>query len=305
LHEPVLAGPAVAWLDVRADGCYVDCTAGAGGHAERIAAGLGGGRLFAIDRDPVAVAAARKRLEQYRQVEVIHGNYADLSAMIHDRGIEKVDGVLIDAGVSSMQIDTAERGFSFQEAGPLDMRMDTTSEYTAAALFASETREELARLLREYGDVKFPGRIARTIADRRAAGQLNSTRDLAESVREAVPRKAMADDEVRRVFQAVRIAVNDELGALERGIGAALAALREGGRLVVISFHSGEDRIVKRLFQEQSRPRRVLHADGRVKEIHPPALRLLTKKPVVPDEAEVRANPRSHSARLRAAERLG
>ncbi len=305
MHEPVLAGPAVAWLKVREGGCYVDCTAGAGGHTERIAAELRGGRLLAIDRDPTAVAAARKRLERYSQVEVIHGNYADLSAMLRERGLERVDGVLIDAGVSSMQLDTAARGFSFQKAGPLDMRMDPTMEYTAAAFLASETRESLAKRLREYGDVKFPGRIARTIAAYRAAGQLNSTRDLAGCVREAVPRKALADDEVRRVFQAIRIAVNDELGALERGLRSALEALREGGRLVAISFHSGEDRIVKRLFQEQSRPRQILHVDGRVMAKHPPVLRLLTKKPVVPDEAEVRANPRAHSARLRAAERLG
>lgn len=305
MHEPVLAGPAVAWLKVREGGCYVDCTAGAGGHTERIAAELRGGRLLAIDRDPTAVAAARKRLERYSQVEVIHGNYADLAAMLRERGLERVDGVLIDAGVSSMQLDTAARGFSFQKAGPLDMRMDPTTDYTAAAFLASETRESLAKRLREYGDVKFPGRIARTIAACRAAGQLNSTRDLAGCVREAVPRKALADDEVRRVFQAIRIAVNDELGALERGLRSALEALREGGRLVAISFHSGEDRIVKRLFQEQSRPRQILHVDGRVMAKHPPVLRLLTKKPVVPDEAEVRANPRAHSARLRAAERLG
>lgn len=305
MHEPVLAGPAIAWLNVREGGSYVDCTAGAGGHSERIAARLGSGRLFAIDRDPVAVAAARKRLGSSGRVEVVHGNYADLAELLNARGIEEVDGVLIDAGVSSMQIDTAERGFSFQTDGPLDMRMDTTSQVTAAAWLASQTRESIGTFLRLYGDVKFPGRIARVIAEMCARGTLNSTRELAEAVRGAVPRKAPADDEVRRVFQAVRIAVNDELRSLERGIRAALHVLREGGRIVVISFHSGEDRIVKRILQEHSRPQRVLHPDGRLKEIYPPVLRVLTKKPVVPEEGEVRANPRAHSARLRAAERLG
>jgi 16S rRNA (cytosine1402-N4)-methyltransferase len=305
LHEPVLAAPAVAWLKVREDGCYVDCTAGAGGHSERIAAQLRSGRLLAIDRDPLAVAIAQRRLAQYPRAEVVHGNYAELDRMLREYGIDTVDGVLIDAGISSIQLDHADRGFSFQQDGPLDMRMDTTGGITASEWLARQTKESLARLLRQYGDVKFPGRIARAIAERHTTGKLNSTRDLAETIRESVPRKALANDEVRRVFQAVRIAVNDELGALERGLTAAAGVLREGGRLVVIAFHSGEDRIVKRFLQEQGRPRRILHADGRVKEVIAPSLRILTKKPIVPDEAEVQANPRAHSARLRAAERLG
>ena len=301
----MLAGPAVAWLGVREDGCYVDCTVGGGGHAEHIAAQLRTGRLVAIDRDPAAVAAARARLNRYPWVEVVHGNYAALGALLRERRIAEVDGVLIDAGVSSMQLDTAERGFSFQEDGPLDMRMDTTAETTAAALLAAQTKDSLARLLRSYGDVKFPGRIARAILERRNSGMLDSTGQLAAAVREAVPRKNLADDEVRRVFQALRIAVNNELECLRRGVLDAIEALRPAGRLVVISFHSGEDRIVKQVFQEYARPQRILHPDGRVKETVAPVLRILTKKPVVPDAAEVRANPRAHSARLRAAERLG
>ncbi|HOD49853.1 MAG TPA: 16S rRNA (cytosine(1402)-N(4))-methyltransferase RsmH [Candidatus Hydrogenedentes bacterium] len=305
MHEPVLAGPAVAWLDIREDGCYVDCTAGAGGHSERIAARLRGGRLLAIDRDPLAVEITRRRLEGYAQAEVVHGNYAELCELLRGYGLETVDGVLIDAGVSSMQLDRPERGFSFQEDGPLDMRMDTSGGISAAGLLAEQTAETLAKLLRAYGDVRFPGRIARSVVERRDHGKLNSTRELADAVRDAVPRKALANDEVRQVFQAVRIAVNDELGSLDRGLHAAMRVLGEGGRLVVIAFHSGEDRIVKRFLQDQSRAHRVLHVDGRVKEVVPPLLRVLTKKPVVPDVDEVRANPRAHSARLRAAERLG
>ncbi|MFO7973206.1 MAG: 16S rRNA (cytosine(1402)-N(4))-methyltransferase RsmH [Candidatus Hydrogenedentota bacterium] len=305
MHEPVFGGPAVAWLQVREDGCYVDCTAGAGGHSERIAARLRTGRLIAIDRDPLAVAAAQHRLARYPQAQVLHGNYADLDQLLRTCGIDAVDGVLIDAGVSSMQLDTSERGFSFQQDGPLDMRMDSTAGITASEWLARQTKESLATLLRRYGDVKFPGRIARAVVERRSRGTLNSTRDLAETVREAVPRKKLANDEIRRVFQAVRIAVNEELDALEGALFAAVRVLRVGGRLVVIAFHSGEDRIVKRFFQREGRPQRVLHPDGRVKEVKSPSLRILTKKPVVPDEAEVQANPRAHSARLRAAERLG
>lgn len=293
------------WLGVRENGCYVDCTAGGGGHAECIAAKLRTGRLVAIDRDPIAVAAARARLSPYPQAEVVHGNYAELRALLRERRIAEVDGVLIDAGVSSMQLDTAERGFSFQEDGPLDMRMDTNAQTTAVALLAAQSKDSLAQLLRRYGDVKFPGRIARAILERRAEGALDSTLQLAAAIREAVPRKTLANDEIRRVFQALRIAVNDELECLKHGVLAAIEVLTTGGRLVVISFHSGEDRIVKQVFRENARPRRILHRDGRVKETLEPVLGILTKKPVVPEASEVRENPRAHSARLRAAERLG
>ena len=299
-----MAKEALRWLDIRPNGVYVDGTAGAGGHAARIAEQLGTGRLIALDRDRTAVAMAGERLKPFPQACVVHANYSELNQVLHDAGIRAVDGVLIDAGLSSMQIDRPERGFSFQEDGPLDMRMDPGSGPSAAEWLASVTEDTLADALRDLGDVGPARRIARTILERQRAGRMTRTGDLAEAVRQALDFVRGEPGEVRTVFQAVRIAVNRELECLRRGLEAAVDVLRPGGRLVVISFHSGEDRVVKDAFRQWARPARELTRDGRVRAVRAPRLRLPVTGPILPDEDEMRANPRAKSAKMRVAERL-
>ena len=304
MHIPVLAGPVIEWMRVRPTGTYVDCTAGAGGHAALLAERLTSGRLIALDRDPAAVALAGERLSPYPQAMVCHRNYSDLATVLVELGIDNVDGVLVDAGVSSMQLDQPHRGFSFQVEGPLDMRMDTTHGSTAAQWLASTDMPTLMWSLRTYGDVGPAKRVAAAILRRRDGEGLDTCQDLVAAVCDALPFVSGVPDEVRQVFQTVRIAVNDELGALKAGLEQAVAALAPHGRIVAIAFHSGEDRIVKNVLRDAARPRRELHPDGRLKAVENPLLRLLTKKPVQPDAEEARDNPRSRSARLRAAERL-
>lgn len=303
-HIPVLLDSAIELLDVQPDGIYVDGTVGAGGHAEAIARRLESGRLLALDRDPFAVALATSRLRPYKQVQVQQANYRDLRAVLAGQGLSVVNGILIDAGVSSMQLDNPSRGFSFQEEGPLDMRMDTTSGPTAAQYLADIDEPELIRILRDFADVPRAPRIAAEITKRRADAPLETTQDLVQVVCAAFPFVNGVPQETRQVFQAIRIAVNEELQALNHAIETAIDTLVIGGRLVCITFHSGEDRIVKRLMQRLSRPKHELHPDGRTKETIPAVLKNLTRKPVTPDNEELRRNPRAASAKLRAVERV-
>jgi 16S rRNA (cytosine1402-N4)-methyltransferase len=304
-HVPVLAGSAVDGLRIRPGGVYVDCTAGAGGHSALIAARLGEtGRLIALDRDPAAVLRARARLNEFPQVTVLHRNYGELGAVLRERSIDAVDGVLMDAGLSSMQLDDPLRGFTFEREGPLDMRMDTSCGMTAETLLSSVSEQNLASILKMYGDVHPAKRIAAAIVRRRNEGRMRSTRDLADAVAEALEVTHKTPVETRTVFQAIRIAVNEELRWIETGLAQAIAVLAPGGRLVCITFHSGEDRIAKRLLQDASRRRRELLPDGRVKCVVPPLLTLITPRPIRPSAEEIDANPRAHSGRLRIAERL-
>lgn len=303
LHIPVMADEALHWLSIRPDGVYVDGTAGAGGHSSLIAARLSGGRLLALDRDPSAVVLAGERLREFSCATVHHANYADLAIVLASAGIDGVDGVLIDAGCSSMQIDTAGRGFSFQENGPLDMRMNPEAGESAAALLRRCSREEVESILRDYGDVGPAGRIATAIKEAAHGGRLETTHDLVAAVKAALPFLSEMPDEVRTVFQAIRIAVNDELSGLRQGVDAAINCLKPGGRLVVIAFHSGEDRIVKQVMRDASRKRHTLHPDGRVKATEAARLKVLTPGPVEAGAGECARNPRAKSARLRAGER--
>jgi len=303
-HVPVLAGPALEWLGIRQDGIYVDCTAGAGGHAARIAAQLTNGRLIALDRDPQAVARVAERLEEYPFATVLHRNYGSLAEVLAEIGIVQVDGILIDAGLSSVQLDDPTRGFSFQEDGPLDMRMDPSSGESAAEYLNRVPPRELADALKRYGDVRPAKRIAQAMIRRREAGRLNGTRDVAAAVAEALDFVHGVPEETRTVFQALRIVVNEELRWLEAGLRQGVAALKTGGRLVAISFHSGEDRVVKQVMRELSRKQRLLHPDGRSRAEVPPVVRLLTAKPLFPSSKEIQRNPRAKSAKLRAVERL-
>ncbi|MBI4557470.1 MAG: 16S rRNA (cytosine(1402)-N(4))-methyltransferase RsmH [Candidatus Hydrogenedentes bacterium] len=304
MHVPVLAGPALEWLRIREDGTYVDCTAGAGGHMALIVEWLKRGRLIALDRDPAAVELTRRRVADWPQATVLHRNYAELAETLAELRIKAVDGVLFDVGISSMQLDDPQRGFSFQEEGPLDMRMDPTRGTTAAEWLADVDEVELSRVLRDYGDIRPARRIARALLERRASGELSTTRDVVEVVRAALGIQREFPEEVRTVFQAIRMAVNDELNNLRAGLTQAVNALAPEGRVVAISFHSGEDRVVKNTFREYAISRKELRPDGRILYRFPPQLRILTRKPIGPNADEVRANPRAHSAKLRVAERL-
>jgi len=302
-HIPVLASAVLDGLRIREGGIYVDGTVGGGGHAGLIAERMRGGRLIAMDRDPDSLARARERLARFPWVTLLHRNYGELGQALRELGIGLVDGVLIDAGLSSIQLDDPRRGFTFQEDGPLDMRMDTSQGITATQYLEQVREDELAEVLRRYGDVGPARRIARAIAKRAKSSAMQTTGDLAAAVSEALYFVRGVPEETRTVFQAVRIAVNEEYRWLEIGLRQAVEVLGPGGRLAVIAFHSGEDRIAKRVLRDASRPREIRWPDGRVRERVAPTMRVLTLKPIQPDAEERRANPRAHSARLRIAER--
>ncbi len=305
-HVPVLADEALQWLDPQPDGVYVDATAGAGGHARRIAERLGpAGRLIAIDCDPAAIEMVRERLRGFGHVTVVQGNYGELPAHLDTLGIGNVDGVLIDAGISSVQLDAPERGFSFQAEGGLDMRMNPAEGLPANAFLAGSSDREIFAFLREYGDVRPARRLARAIGRAARAGELRTTTDLVRCVQDALGVHHRVPEEARTVFQAIRIAVNNEFAHLRGGVEQAIDRLRPGGRFVGIAFHSGEDRIIKDVLRRASRPGERRRPDGRVIERTPPRVRLLTRKPVHAGPDEVARNPRAQSACLRAAERLG
>ncbi len=306
-HRPVLLDEAVRALNVRPDGVYLDATLGAGGHARAVLERLASGRLIGLDRDPHALALASSALQAFGTRFTAHlCNYARLGEMLRAEGITRLDGALFDLGASSMQFDQPERGFSFREDGPLDMRMGPDAPHTAAELLNRWDEAALARVLRDYGEERFAARIARAIvAQRERRGPLSRTRELADLIAGAIPAPARRKAKIHpatRAFQALRIAVNGELEAVPRGLEAAFAALAPGGRLAVIAFHSLEDRPVKRFMREKAQgcvcpPGLPVCACGRAPEARAFPL-------VKPSEAELAANPRARSARLRALERL-
>lgn len=307
-HLPVLLGEAIEQLKIKKDGVYVDCTLGGGGHARAIAERLDEtGRLVGIDRDSGAIAEARLSLDGVRpRVDLVTGNFRNLKAYLQQLGIDRVDGILLDLGVSSFQLDDAGRGFSYWGDAGLDMRMDPLSEVSAAHLLNQASEQELSRILREYGEERWAPRIARFIVRRRQQAPIESTLQLVEIIKAAVPAAARrkGPHPARRTFQALRIAVNDELGALAEVLEAAIEVLNSGGRLVVISFHSLEDRIVKQKLLKAARPCECPPGLPACSCGAKPLLRLITRKPITPSPAEVASNPRSRSARLRAGEKL-
>lgn len=286
LHRPVMAREAVELLGVRPGGRYVDATLGTGGHALEILRASGpDGLVVGLDWDEEALRIARERLRPFGERVILRrANFADLPQVLEELGLGEVDGVLFDLGVSSLQLERPERGFSFQLEGPLDMRMDRRLPLRAADLVNRWPLARLERLLRELGGERWARRIARAIVRRRAVRPFESTRDLAETVRMAVPRCGHRLHPATRTFQALRIAVNDELGNLRRALEGLPRALRPGGRACVISFHSLEDRLVKQAFRAGE-------------------LQAITPKPLRPSPEEVRRNPRARSARMRAAQR--
>ncbi len=291
-------------LQPKPGGIYADGTLGGAGHAAAVlAASSPTGRLLACDRDGVALEAAAQRLAEFAgRFELRRGNYAELSEWIPAGSCA---GVLLDLGVSSPQLDVAERGFSFQNDGPLDMRMDTRQPVTAATLLNTESAEEIARIFWEYGDERDSRRFARAIVHDRETRPFTTTRQLAELIERLSPRGGRKAHPATRVFQALRIAVNDEIGSLERGLDGALKILKPGGRLAVITFHSLEDRVVK-LFG-RARARDYTFAGTDVPELRAPRapeIKLISRKAIMPSEAELAENPRSRSAQLRVMEKL-
>lgn len=302
-HQPVLFQEIIHALRSRKGGRYVDATVGAGGHARGILeASAPDGMLLGLDVDPMALALARENLAPYGpRLTLVHASYLSLPHQLAALGWDDVQGIMFDLGASSMQFDSAERGFSFRDDGPLDMRFDTNSERTAADLVNGLPESELAAALRRFGEEPRAASIARAIV---RARPLHSTLELAEVVERTVRGKRTRVHPATRVFQALRIAVNDELDALARVLPLALAALRAGGRLAVISFHSLEDRTVKVFFRSQSLPQRNPPFEQRFSIERGPTLKIIGKKPVVPSEGEIAVNPRARSAKLRVAEKL-
>ena len=299
----MLLAEALAALDVKADGIYVDCTFGRGGHSRAILAQLGErGRLIALDRDPAAVHAA-EGIDDARFC-VRHSSFGRIAAVLHELGVSGVDGMLLDLGVSSPQLEQAERGFSFRLDGPLDMRMDTSREPTAAQWLASASETQIGEVIKTYGEERFARQIARAIVAARSRGAVDTTRKLAQIVGQAVRTREPGQDPATRTFQALRIFLNQELEELSLALQAALDLLKAGGRLAVISFHSLEDRIVKRFMRDNSQPP-ALPKGLAVRESERPRPKLrLIGKPVRPGARELADNPRSRSAILRVAERL-
>ena len=302
-HITVLLQEAVEGLAIKPDGIYVDGTFGRGGHSRLVLASLGPqGRLIAFDRDPVAVAAGQAVDDP--RFELVHAPFSDFAEALAERGVTQVDGVLLDLGVSSPQLDEAERGMSFRFDAPLDMRMDTTRGMTAAEWLAEASVADITRVLREYGEERFAYEIAKALIAARTGGAIATTGQLAALVEKTVWTREPGQHPATRTFQALRIFVNQELEELSLVLPQVVAALAAGGRLVVISFHSLEDRIVKRFMRDASRPPQLpARLPVRAADMPKPKLALVGKA-VRPSDEEVSANPRSRSAVMRVAERL-
>ena len=305
-HKSVLLRESIDYLNVRPDGIYVDGTLGLGGHSARIASLLDTGRLVSIDRDETALQRSAERLAPWKdRITLVHGNFRDLGAILDSLGVDEVDGVLLDLGVSSPQLDEAERGFSYMADAPLDMRMDRSEALSAKEVVNSWSEAELMRILRDYGEERYAARIAHRIVARRTLRPIETTTELADTIRSAMPPAALREKQhpAKRSFQAIRIAVNDELAAEREALLTAMDRLRIGGRLCVISFHSLEDRIVKTAIRERENgctcPRDFPVCVCGFKQ----TMRTVCR-PVAPDEEELKANPRARSARLRVAERI-
>ena len=304
-HVPVLLDPVIAGLNLHEDGLYIDGTFGRGGHSLAILNRLGDtGRLLAIDRDPQAIATAADALKSDPRFELTQGEFSELKEYASKRNLlGKVDGLLLDLGVSSPQLDEAERGFSFQSDGPLDMRMDPSSGSSAADWLANVKERDLRKVLFEFGEERFAARIAREKVAARALQPIRRTAELAKIVSESVPARGQKRHPATKTFQAIRIRINDELQQLEQALRASTELLRSGGRLCVISFHSLEDRRVKRFMREASRVAAPWRGLPEIPEEHRPPFKLIGKMISATDE-EIKMNVRSRSARLRVAERL-
>ena len=306
-HRPVLLEECLEALAIRPDGVYVDGTLGRAGHSLEIARRLTTGRLIGIDRDEIALAAAKERLKPYEdRVTLVHSNFDRIGAILEELNISGADGMLFDLGVSSPQLDDAQRGFSYMHDAPLDMRMDRTAALDAHQVVNRWPYEELRRILYEYGEERYAPAIAKGICRARETAPIETTLQLVDVIKSAMPPQALREKQhpAKRSFQAIRIAVNGELDALPPMLNAAAEHLNTGGRLAVISFHSLEDRIIKKTMQELATgctcpPNFPVCVCGKT-----PKMKLISRKPITPDDGELTENPRARSAKLRVAEKL-
>ena len=303
-HIPVLLNETIEGLDIKENGIYADGTAGGGGHSSEILKRLTTGKLISIDRDPDAISVLTQRFKSNENSIIIKGNFSDIKELLQLRGVGRLDGVLLDIGVSSHQLDTASRGFSFHEDAPLDMRM-SQSGTTAEELVNTLPFEELRRIISSYGEEKYASSIAKGIVSAREQKPIKTTLELAEIIKQNVPQKVRRDGHpARKTFQALRIAVNDELGALEKGLDGAFEMLGKGGRLAVITFHSLEDRIVKQKMASWCQGCTCPKDFPVCVCGNKPKARLVNKKPVCANETELNENPRARSAKLRICEKI-
>lgn len=306
-HVSVLLQECLEGLNIRPEGIYVDGTLGGAGHSSEIAKRLTTGRLIGIDRDPVALEAAGKRLAPYQErVTLVHSNFCEMASVLHNLGIDGVDGILLDLGVSSPQLDDGDRGFSYMADAPLDMRMNGQDALSAHMVVNTWSQEELKRILYTYGEERYAPQIAAAICRRREERPIGTTLELVDIIRSAMPSAALREKQhpAKRSFQAIRIAVNDELGSVERAMKDAIPLLNPGGRLAVITFHSLEDRIVKTEMTAASKgctcpPNFPVCVCGKK-----PKVKMISRKPIVASAEELKVNPRSRSAKLRVCEKL-
>ena len=306
-HVSVLLQECLDGLNIKPDGIYVDGTLGGAGHSSQIAARLTTGRLIGIDRDPVALKAAGERLAPYGdRVMLVHSNFCEIKQVLEDLNIPGVDGILLDLGVSSPQLDDGQRGFSYMADAPLDMRMNSDDSLSAHTVVNTWSQAELKRILYDYGEERYAPQIAAAICRRREAAPIETTLELVDIIRSAMPPAALREKQhpAKRSFQAIRIAVNDELGSVEKAMQDAIPLLNPGGRLAVITFHSLEDRIVKNAMAEAAKgctcpPNFPVCVCGKK-----PIVKLISRKPIVATEEELEVNPRSRSAKLRVCEKL-
>lgn len=309
-HETVLLNEATDGLNIKADGIYVDCTLGGAGHSEHIASQLKeGGRLIAFDQDITALEHAKQQLEPYIEkgvVQFVQSNFRNLKMELERLGIHQVDGILYDLGVSSPQLDEASRGFSYHKDAPLDMRMDQTQPLTAKDIVNEWDYSDLVRIFFRYGEEKFSKQVARKIEETRSQREIETTQELVDIIKDAIPAPARrkGGHPAKRIFQALRIAVNDELGALEESLEQAVQLIKPYGRISVITFHSLEDRIVKTIFKEYSSVPEVPRGLPLLPEqMEQPLLKLVNRKPIAPSKEEVERNNRARSAKLRIVEK--
>lgn len=308
-HIPVLLNECIEGLNISPDGIYADCTLGGGGHSSYIAASLSkDGTLIGIDQDSNAIKAASERLKDYTNIKYVKNNFSNIKNIASDLGLgqESFNGFLLDLGVSSHQLDEADRGFSYNHNAPLDMRMDQQSPLSAYMVVNEYTQQELTRIIRDYGEERWAKRIAEFIINERKIKPVETTFDLVSIIKKAVPKGARSDGPhpAKRTFQAIRIEVNNELGILEKTIEDMTELLKSGGRICIITFHSLEDRIVKNVFRNLENPCTCPRDFPVCVCGKKPKLRVITRKPILPSEEEIDSNRRSHSAKLRIAEKL-
>ncbi|MBP2031429.1 16S rRNA (cytosine1402-N4)-methyltransferase [Clostridium algifaecis] len=305
-HIPVLLNETIDNLDIKKDGIYVDCTLGGGGHSKEILKKLGGtGRLIGIDQDSDAIKAAQEKLKEFNNVTYVHDNFYNIDSILNELNIEKVDGVLMDIGVSSYQIDKAERGFSYMKDAPLDMRMDLDQSLTAYDVVNKYELDDIARVIKDYGEDRFSKRIAKFIVEEREKSPIKTTFELVDIIRKAIPMKFQKDGHpAKRTFQAIRIEVNGELKILDKSVEDSVNRLKVGGRIAVITFHSLEDRKIKVKFKKLENPCTCppdfpVCVCGKI-----PLIKIINKKPIEPTDSEKDMNARSRSAKLRVAEKI-